>query len=196
MKRIFAAIAVGIMLTLAGCAGTPTPDERIDSTADSAKRSEFLKSHGLEGMDGEEIINYLDRLPIAEQPTDLMAAVHPKELVLSDADQEVSIGLEGDEFYVSIAPYFEQTHECFYHSLTTCRGELANETVDIRITDKSGKVLMEDTVTSFDNGFIGVWLPENTQGVIEATVDGHTGQTEFSTTDDGATCVTTLQLAA
>lgn len=29
-----------------------------------------------------------------------------------------------DEFYVSVTPYLEQTHDCFFHSRTTCLGEL------------------------------------------------------------------------
>ncbi|MDN6306820.1 MAG: hypothetical protein L0J74_13670, partial [Corynebacterium sp.] len=42
--------------------------------------------------------------------------------------------------------------------------------------------------------FIGFWLPDDATGLIEVSYQGRTGTTEFSTTDDGATCVTDLRL--
>ena len=61
------------------------------------------------------------------------------------------------------------SHACFYHSFTTCLGELDNEDIQVTITD--------DAI-----------------GLIEVSYQGRTGTTEFSTTDDGATCVTDLRL--
>ena len=75
------------------------------------------------------------------------------------------------------------SHDCFYHSLTTCLGELDNEDIQVTITDEAtGEALVDEATTTFDNGF-GFWLP-----------DDATGLTEFSNTDDGATCVTDLRL--
>ena len=48
--------------------------------------------------------------------------------------------------------------------------------------------------TTFDNGFVGFWLPDYAEGLIEINHGGHTGAVDFSTTDDGATCVTDLRL--
>jgi len=116
--------------------------------------------------------------------------------MLAGPDQEVALPLEDNEFYLSIAPYVDQTHECYYHSLTTCRGELANEDISVRIIDDSGAVLVDEQVTTFDNGFVGFWLPRDIEGTVEVTHDGRTGQRDFSTSEDGATCLTTLQLDA
>ena len=87
------------------------------------------------------------------------------------------------------------SHDCFYHSLTTCLGELDNEDIQVTITDEAtGESLVDEATTTFDNGFIGFWLPDDATGLIEVSYQGRTGTTEFSTTDDGVTCVTDLRL--
>ena len=82
------------------------------------------------------------------------------------------------------------SHVCFYHSLTTCLGELDNEDIQVTITDEA---LVDEATTTFDNGF-GFWLPDDATGLIEVSYQGRTGTTKFSTTGDGATCVTDLRL--
>ena len=190
MKR--AAIAVAALaLALTGCsAADPEP------TADGTESQDtFLTAHGLAAMDAVEIIDHLDRQKVTERPTDLIASVRTDELLLSSDDQEVVVDLPDNQTYVSIAPYLTSTHDCFYHSLTTCLGELSNEDIHVTITDEAtGEVLVDEATTTFDNGFIGFWLPDDVTGLIEVSYQGRTGTTEFSTTDDGATCVTDLRL--
>ncbi|MEE6274284.1 CueP family metal-binding protein [Georgenia sp. MJ206] len=184
MKRlttVTAALALGV---LTGCsAQTPSP-------ADA-----FLTQHGLGGMEPSEIVEHLDSLGGAERPTELMASVRPDELLLSDGVEEVSLALPEDEFYLSLAPYVEQTHDCFFHSLTTCQGELVGEDVEVTVLDDAGEVILDEAMTTQENGFVGMWLPRDVTGTIEVTADGRTGTVPFSTDDDGATCLTTLQLA-
>lgn len=195
-RRVLATTGV-LVLVLAGCS-TAAPDVAVappSSSVATAEQSSFLMAHGLDGMDGEQLVDHLDRLPVAERPSDLMASVRADEVVLGDAEGEVSLPLGGDRFYLAVAPFVDQTHECFYHSLTTCRGELANEDIGVRIIDDAtGEVLVDEQVTTFDNGFVGYWLPRDVEGTLEVTRDGLTGRTAFSTSDEGATCVTTLQL--
>lgn len=190
MKRA-AIAAAALALALTGCsAADPEP------TADGTESQDtFLTTHGLAGMDAVEIIDHLDRQKVTERPTDLIASVRADELLLSSDDQEVVVDLPDNQTYVSIAPYLTSTHDCFYHSLTTCLGELDNEDIQVTITDEAtGEVLVDEATTTFDNGFIGFWLPDDATGLIEVSYQGHTGSTEFSTTDDGATCVTDLRL--
>ncbi|HCG56053.1 MAG TPA: hypothetical protein DEW39_07885 [Brevibacterium sp.] len=145
-------------------------------------------------MDTFEIINHLDQLETADRPVDLIASVYPDELVLTDNTQEVTLDLPQNLSYLSIAPYVDQTHDCFYHSLTTCQGELSNTTVDVQITDSTtGETVVDEQVATFDNGFIGFWVPSDITGTIEISHDGRTGASDFTTTDDGATCITDLQ---
>lgn len=74
-------------------------------------------------------------------------------------------------------------------------GELDNEDIQVTITDEAtGEAPVDEATTTFDSGFIGFWLPDDTTGLIEVSYQGRTGTTEFSTTDDGATCVTDLRL--
>ena len=188
MKR--AAIAAAA-LALTGCSAAD-PEPTADGTV---SQDTFLTAHGLADMDAVEIIDHLDRQKVTERPTDLIASVRADELLLSSDDQEVVVDLPDNQTYVSIAPYLTSTHDCFYHSLTTCLGELDNEDIQVTITDEAtGEVLVDEATTTFDNGFIGFWLPDDVTGLIEVSYQGRTGTTEFSTTDDGATCVTDLRL--
>lgn len=190
MKRVAIAAAT-LSLVLAGCA--PAADAEPSPSTDS--QAEFLNTYDLDDMDAVEIIDHLDRLETAERPADLIASVYPDELVLTDNRQEVVLDLPQNLSYLSIAPYVEQTHDCFYHSLTTCQGELSNATVDVEITDSTtGDVVVDEQVATFDNGFVGFWVPSDIDGTIEISYDGRTGTSDFTTTDEGATCITDLQL--
>ncbi|MDC7069184.1 CueP family metal-binding protein [Corynebacterium pseudodiphtheriticum] len=190
MKRA-AIAAAALALALTGCSAAD-PESTADGTV---SQDTFLTTHGLAAMDAVEIIDHLDRQKVTERPTDLIASVRADELLLSSDDQEVVVDLPDNQTYVSIAPYLTSTHDCFYHSLTTCLGELDNEDIQVTITDEAtGEVLVDEATTTFDNGFIGFWLPDDVTGLIEVSYQGRTGTTEFSTTDDGATCVTDLRL--
>lgn len=191
MKRA-AIAAAALALALTGCSAAD-PEPTADGTV---SQDTFLTTHGLAAMDAVEIIDHLDRQKVTERPTDLIASVRADELLLSSDDQEVVVDLPDNQTYVSIAPYLTSTHDCFYHSLTTCLGELDNEDIQVTITDEAtGEVLVDEATTTFDNGFIGFWLPDDVTGLIEVSYQGRTGTTEFSTTDDGATCVTDLRLS-
>lgn len=177
---------------LTGCSSA---DSNPPSQGGQAASAGFLDEHGLGDMDAAEAIDHLDRLSLAERPTDLMGSVYPDALVLSDSTQEVALDLPKGSSYLSIAPYVDETHDCFYHSLTTCVGELGNESVDVQVTDDStGDLIVDEELETFDNGFVGVWVPSGIEGTIEISQGEMAGKTEFSTTDDGATCITDLQL--
>lgn len=190
MKRIAAIVGV-LVLILAGCSSAD-PASEPTTEGDEA---EFLATHDLAGMEVAEMIDHLDRLGGPERPTDYMASIRADELMFSDGQQELTLPMPEDRFYLSVAPYVNQTHECFYHSLTTCQGELTDEDLQVRILDDAtGEVLIDEEVTTYANGFAGFWLPRDVQGTIEVHYDGLTGSADFSTTDEGATCLTTLQL--
>lgn len=199
MKRELIA-AGALLLALTGCTAAPQAQPAPTNTAPTSTtatthESGFLAEHDLAGLDAAQIIDHLDQVPVAERPTELMASVRADHLLLADAEQQLILPLPEDRFYLSLAPYLDQTHECYYHSLTTCRGELANEPITVRITDDAtGQTLLEEQVSTFDNGFAGFWLPRGITGTIEVSHDGHTGQSTFSTSDEAATCLTTLQL--
>lgn len=201
LKRL-APLAVLLAVTMTGCAGDTSDSGTEDpgtaasgSASGSGEESAMLAEHGLDGMDTVEVIDHLDRLGGEDRPDDLMASVRPDEVVVASAEQETSLQVPEDKFYLSVAPYVDRTHECFYHSLTTCQGELVAEDVDVEIVDTEGNVLVDEARTTFENGFVGFWLPRDIEGTLRVTHDGKAGEIDFATDDEAPTCVTTLQLA-
>ena len=114
--------------------------------------------------------------------------------VLKDDSGESQVALPDGQFYLSIAPYVSRTHECFYHSLTTCTGELADQAVDVTIVDSTGKTLVDGPAQTYANGFVGFWLPRDIEGTITVTHQGRTATSAISTDREAPTCLTTLQL--
>lgn len=198
MKYTAPVAAAAAALALSACS-VPEPEGNVPTGGSaSASGEELLAEHGLDGLDAEEIIDRLDTMPVEERPTDLMASVQPDSLVVSDGQQgqEAELELPEDRFYVSMAPYVDGTHECFFHSLTTCLGELRDEEIDVTITDDADdSVLIEETARTFDNGFAGYWLPSGIDAIVTVEHDGHTGSTRISTGEDDPTCLTTLELS-
>lgn len=186
VATILAAAAISSLM-LSGCASEP---ESAAPASDAV-----LASHDLDGLSARQVIQQLDATPLTERSTDLMASIRPDTLLLTDASgEETSIEMPADEFYVSIAPYVDQTHECFFHSLTTCKGELGNEEINVQVIDDSGKTLVDESVQTYDNGFVGLWLPRDINGTITIEHQGRSVTDSISTGQDDPTCITTLQL--
>lgn len=174
-----ATVVVAVSAVLTGCSATPDDD--------------VLADLGLDGLTGQDIVARLDA-SAESRPLDLTASVREDEVLVGDGTTEVAVPLDDSQFYVSIAPYVEITHECYFHSLATCQGELVEEPVDVRITAADGEVLVDESTTTYVNGFVGFWLPEDVEGTIEVTQGDLGGRVPFSTTEGSPTCVTTLKL--
>lgn len=189
------AIAGALALIVSGCSTGGDSGEGPSPQAVSE-----LQAVGIDGLDARETIEQLDTMPLAERPGNLFASITPTELQLTVAagepgEEQITLPMPEDEFYVSVAPFATQTHDCYYHSLTTCVGELGNAEVAVTVTDQTtGEVIMQETVTSFDNGFIGLWLPRGGTYDVTMTTETGTGSVVIGTGDEDATCVTTLQL--
>lgn len=196
---VMVAASVAAVLVLAACSASPSSTATGDVVDDAPGVSEaMLKDHGLDGLDARQIIDRLDALPMDQRPDDLMASIRPNALIVADAAQrEVTLPMPDDEFYVSIAPYGSATHECYFHSLTTCTGEIQNGDLRVVVTDAdSGETLIDDMRTTFDNGFVGVWLPRDVDVNVTIEHEGRSATAALTTRgDDAATCVTTMQLA-
>lgn len=192
---VFASLAIGA-LALTGC--TSNNQQTAAPSVSQAESDAFLSANNLAGLDARQMIDKLDSLPVAERPSNLMASVRPDQLILIDEKkQQISLPIPEEQFYLSFAPFKTQTHECHFHSLTTCLGEMQNEEVKVTVTDaKTGEKIVDKTVKTFDNGFVGVWLPRG----IEATLNVEQGElsatSKISTaTSEDATCLTTMQLS-
>ena len=152
--------------------------------------------HDLAGLDAAQVIERLDTMPVANRPTSLLASVHPDALALTDDQgRETQLPMPEDEVYISVAPYREQTHDCYFHSLTTCIGELGNADVQVTLTDTDGNVLIDETRETFDNGFVGLWVPRDVEATLTIEHEGQAGTATITTlNEDDPTCITTLRL--
>lgn len=197
---VVAAAAASTLMLVAGCAsgtGSPTnlPQAAASSVAapaDSTAQA-ILTKLGQTGRSATEVIEALDQKS-GERQRDVLASVRYDSLVLKDDSGESRIELPDGQFYLSVAPYVSQTHECYYHSLTTCKGELADQPVDVTIVDSAGKTLVDGPARTYANGFVGFWLPRDIEGTITVTHEGRTATSAISTGRKAPTCLTTLQL--
>ncbi len=200
MKKSLVSLSLAALVALAGCS-TPAPTAPAANQAKPAasapaagQSGDVLAAVGLAGLSGKQIVDKLDQDPTA-RPLPLKASVRFDHVVVGNGTSETKVPIEGDEFYLSIAPYAKQTHECFYHSLATCNGEMKAAPVHVKIVDDAGKVLVDEDATTYKNGFVGFWLPKNIKGQVTVTADGKTGTVPFGTGPEDATCLTTLQVA-
>jgi len=197
-RRTLAAVVAVSALVLTGCASAGSPTVTPPAATEPAAAQALLAEHGLDDLAPETLVERLDRTAVADRPEGLIVSVRPDTLVVSDGQggPESTLALGNGEFYLSLAPYVDQTHDCWFHSLTTCLGELRNEPVEVRITDgASGEVLVEESTTTYDNGFVGFWLPRGIEATVEVAAGGRTGSAVVPTGDEDATCLTTLRLA-
>ena len=78
--------------------------------------------------------------------------------------------------------------------MTGCQGELADKEFDVYIEDKEGNAILSEKVKTQANGFFDLWLPRNETYQIRIQYDGKASESEISTFENDATCITTMQL--
>ncbi|MGV2954062.1 CueP family metal-binding protein [Glutamicibacter sp. AGC46] len=196
-----AATGAGSLLALAvlaGCSTAAAPVAQPEPTVVAAEDTgQFLADLGLEGLDAKAAIDRLDRLPQEQRPENFTAMVQPTQLVLADASgRTANLPLPEGQYYLSAAPYVDQTHSCHFHSLTTCLGQLQGRQMEVKaVNAETGEVLVDQGMETFDNGFIGLWVPRGITLDLEFTYQGKSAKTTVSTAgQSSATCLTELRL--
>jgi hypothetical protein len=160
----------------------------------SPNRNDFLAKYDLDGMTVKDIVTYLEN--DLNEPTNFSAAITGTKLLLGDATHQMEFELPKGQFYLSFAPYINQTHHCANHNLVTCRGELKNKSFEVKIVDsQTNTVIIEKTIISSSNGFAGIWLPINNRYQITVSYENFSATDEVSTFTTSNTCLTTLKLA-
>ena len=123
------------------------------------------------------------------------ASITSKQLIVTESDGSESVyDLPKNDFFVSIAPYINETHPCANHSLTGCQGELEEKEFDVYIEDMDGNVIIDETLKSQSNGFIDLWLPRDKTYKVKVGYSGQMVESEFSTFESDNACNTTMQL--
>ncbi|WP_030160566.1 CueP family metal-binding protein [Glycomyces sp. NRRL B-16210] len=187
-----AASAIALALAVSACTATDstTPEPDSASTIADADLDELAE------LGARDLIAALEATPIEQRRTDLRASIEPDRVLLSAGDREIAVPIPEDQHYLSIAPYVSSTHECFFHSLTTCTGELGGQDVSVRIVDdETGEVYVDESGALHDNGFIGFWLPADRTTTVTVTTSDGEGSATVSTGDEDLTCLTSLQIA-
>ena len=162
-------------------------------TMSACSNSNDLASIGLDGMSGKEILTGVGDGSIIVDGFGL--SVYDNELVVILDDTRISVDMPTDEFYLSVAPYTDLTHDCGFHSATGCRGELKEESFFVEFIDTDGNVILSEIISTMSNGFFDLWLPRNIEGTLTITQDGLTATKIISTEAGEPTCETTMKLA-
>lgn len=153
----------------------------------------ILKQLNIETKDIKEVVTNLD-LRI-DEPSNVGARITGDKLYLYDNDKEYSLDLPEDSFFVSIAPYINEVHPCTIHNLVTCRGEIYNQAMKVRVVDENNQIIVDEVKVTQDNGFIGLWLPKDINATLRVEYDGLVVELPISTYSESDTCITTpLQL--
>jgi len=125
---------------------------------------------------------------------DQTASITSTQLIVTENDDsEYVYELPDDDFFVSIAPFINETHPCTNHSLTGCQGEMVDKDLDFYIEDENGQVIVNETINTGANGFVDLWLPRDQTYRVKITYDGKKTESEISTFKDDGTCITTMQ---
>lgn len=196
-RRSLVALTAALLVSGLALVGCTAPSQNPSSAAgDPTGEQELLGAYELTDLDVGQAIERLDTMPVADRPAGLLASVQPDALVLRDSsDREVRLPMPEDEVYVSVAPFRDQTHECHFHSLTTCIGELADAEIRLTLMGADGEVLMDETRRTYDNGFTGLWIPRGIDATLTIEHEGRVGTVPLSTrSTDDRTCITDLQL--
>ncbi|MFP1601855.1 CueP family metal-binding protein [Microbacterium esteraromaticum] len=195
MRTRLTALAAGVFaltLLITGCSPAAEPAGSV------ASQSDVLSAHGLDGLDAKQVIEKLDTTALTDRPQTLQASIRPDELVLVDeSGQDVLLPMPDDEVYIAFAPFATQTHDCTFHAPNSCVGEMQQTDIQITITDAdTGEVYVDEQAETYDNGFIGYWLPRDVDATVAVTTEGKAGSVEITTRGaEAPTCITTLQVS-
>jgi hypothetical protein len=140
------------------------------------------------------IIEMVDKLEGVEKGL-LNTTINTEYVVINDGDTTAKVKIPEDKFFLAFAPYINETEPCSEYNLTTCQGELANQTFLVEIISPNGDPIVKQEMTSLDNGFVSIWLDKNIEANLIVTYNNLRATAFITTFDDSNTCITTpLQL--
>lgn len=101
MKLKFILAALLLVSLLTACNGEESEQGSLkDGSSNEAK------SEDKEAINVKELVEKYSSVKLEGQS----ASITPKELVIKENDQETIYDVSGEEFFVSIAPYINETH--------------------------------------------------------------------------------------
>lgn len=154
------------------------------------KENDLLEAYAFSNMN---IVELIDTLENDSYGSKVQASIGEDTLALNLEGEAYAFSIPNDFFYISFAPYINQTHECYTHSLTGCQGELIYKDMLIGIYDSKGNLIEEKTMNTGDDGFIGLYLDRFVQYQIKVSYQGLNSQFLVDTSSD-QTCFTEERL--
>ncbi|HLQ70703.1 MAG TPA: CueP family metal-binding protein [Bacillota bacterium] len=154
----------------------------------------MLAACGASDEDAQAIKEKVHQYSVDNFDGNVTASITSHELIVNENGAETSFSLPDEEFFVSIAPFVEETHPCAIHSLTGCQGELVEKEFKVYIEDEDGNKVVDETMTSLANGFIDLWLPRDETFHVTIEHDEKMAEAEISTYEGDNTCITGMQL--
>ena len=195
IPTVVLALAGALLLTACSPA-EQAPAERGGAAATAPDGSAELEE--LSRTDVRTVVDRLDRAPLDERDDAVAASIRTDRVVLSVVNgSQVELAMPDGLTYISFAPYRTQTHDCTFHAPSSCVGELRNTELQLTITDlATGETHVDEKTQTFDNGFVGAWLPRGIDAEVVIVVADSEARAVISTVnDDDPTCITTLPLA-
>ncbi len=104
------------------------------------------------------------------------------------------IQLPDDRVVVSVAPYIHKTHPCRDHTPSSCRGELADTDITVKVATADGRTVLDEKTATLPNGFVDLWLPRGETLDVTIQARGLTATQRIGTADSDPTCITTMEL--
>ncbi len=164
----------------------------ILSGCGASQEKTLLEKYKLASFSIEELVEHLEYdEKIAKE---LKVQIFPNEIKLTDGKLEQVVDIKSELFYLSMAPYTNETHPCTYHIPTGCQGELVGETFSIKVVGADGTIYADQQLTTAHNGFAGLWLPRDIKATVYIENANGVAQQEITTFADSLTCLTTLKL--
>lgn len=188
-------LAAGLAaLVLAGCAdkqGEPTAHAGHSASPGAAVQT--TASANYKDTDVKKLMEEFS----SRKRTAYSVSAKANEVLIAEkeGDESVAVPLPKDEFYLSIAPYVNTTHPCSNHNLITCKGELANKAVHVKVVDEKGTAIVDKDISTFSNGFLDLWVPRNQKLAVTVTYDGKSVTEIVGTSATDRTCIATMKLS-
>lgn len=147
----------------------------------------------LEGLSPKEALALANQW--AEEAKGVQSYLTAKEIVFVFSDKKTKrVPLPKDEMALAVAPYVRYTHPCEVHFMSSCRGELAEQTFAVKVIDENGNVFWEGKVKTMANGFFELWLPRGKNYRLEVKQGDYIGTVPITTEGNAPTCITNLRL--
>jgi hypothetical protein len=78
--------------------------------------------------------------------------------------------------------------------MTSCQGEMALKSFEVKGIDQNGEIVIDQTVNTLRNGFMELWLPREREISLLIKYSKVAAKGIIETFDNSPTCITTFQL--